>query len=42
MGLREEIYEQPQVLRDLIENKYDNCLDIAASLKNRNIDFLLI
>lgn len=42
MGLKEEIFEQPQVLRDLIENQYDNILDIASALKNRNIEFLFL
>ena len=42
MGLREEIFEQPAILRQWLETQFDNAQQIARAIRRRDIDFVFL
>ena len=42
MGLREEIFEQPAILRQWLETQFDNAQHIARAIRRRDIDFVFL
>ena len=42
MGLKEEIYQQPQVLSDLLDSQWNHVRHIAAALKRNQIQYVFI
>jgi glucosamine--fructose-6-phosphate aminotransferase (isomerizing) len=42
VGLREEIFEQPAILRQWLETRFDNAQQIARAIRRRDIDFVFL
>jgi len=42
VGLREEIFEQPAILRQWLETQFDNAQQIARAIRRRDIDFVFL
>jgi len=42
VGLREEIFEQPAILRQWLETQFDNAQHIARAIRRRDIDFVFL
>jgi glucosamine--fructose-6-phosphate aminotransferase (isomerizing) len=42
VGLREEIFEQPAILRQWLETQFDNARQIARAIRRRDIDFVFL
>jgi glutamine---fructose-6-phosphate transaminase (isomerizing) len=42
MGLRDEIFEQPAVLRHWLETRLDATAEVAAAIRARDVEYVVL